>query len=320
MILILTDVDEPTTDLVIDWLNYFKKPFIRLSRNNHIQIESIYFYQCDLEVVFSTTDYNGNKITIDTKNITSYWYRRSSLVSNVNKISNSKSNIGSLLRSHMHEELLTSLEILNYVLNKKAKINKYEDNRLQKLVVLDIAKNVGLKIPNTLVTRSKKELVDFKNNLKTDIITKTIGDPLSMYWSSLHTYTSIVDIQMLHDRFGLSLFQKNIKKKFEIRTFFLIDTFYSSAVFSQMDKRSEVDLKLYDKKNPIRIVPFTLPDDLTEKLKLLMKRCDLKSGSIDLIYGEDLEYYFLEVNPIGQFEQVSFPCNYNLFKEVAYVL
>ena len=48
-----------------------------------------------------------------------------------------------------------------------------------------------------------------------------------------------------------------------------------------------------------------------------MDNLDLNSGSIDIILTPDNKYVFLEVNPVGQFEQVSFPCNYGLFKEVA---
>ena len=46
----------------------------------------------------------------------------------------------------------------------------------------------------------------------------------------------------------------------------------------------------------------------------------LKSGSIDMIYSTDNIYYFLEVNPVGQFYQVSFPANYYLEKEIAKTL
>jgi len=41
MILILSDEHEPTTDLVIDWLLYYKKDFIRISEENSIKLHSI---------------------------------------------------------------------------------------------------------------------------------------------------------------------------------------------------------------------------------------------------------------------------------------
>jgi glutathione synthase/RimK-type ligase-like ATP-grasp enzyme len=47
----------------------------------------------------------------------------------------------------------------------------------------------------------------------------------------------------------------------------------------------------------------------------------LNTGSVDLIFSEeDNKYYFLEVNPMGQFGMVSKPCNYYLEKEMAQYL
>ena len=48
-----------------------------------------------------------------------------------------------------------------------------------------------------------------------------------------------------------------------------------------------------------------------------MQKLDMNSGSIDMVVTKDKRYVFLEVNPIGQFKQVSYPCNYYLEKEVA---
>ncbi|MPT35513.1 MAG: hypothetical protein E2604_10600 [Flavobacterium sp.] len=53
------------------------------------------------------------------------------------------------------------------------------------------------------------------------------------------------------------------------------------------------------------------------KLKKLMKVLKLNSGSIDMLVSSNNEYVFLEVNPIGQFGQVSKPCNYYLEKQIA---
>jgi D-alanine-D-alanine ligase-like ATP-grasp enzyme len=48
-----------------------------------------------------------------------------------------------------------------------------------------------------------------------------------------------------------------------------------------------------------------------------MDKTNMKSGSIDILVGKDKRYYFLEVNPIGQFYQVSYPCNFYLEKRIA---
>ena len=48
-----------------------------------------------------------------------------------------------------------------------------------------------------------------------------------------------------------------------------------------------------------------------------MKRLDYQVGLIDLIKGIDNNYYFLEVNPSGQYSDMSEYCNLYLEKKVA---
>ncbi|MEM9261789.1 MAG: grasp-with-spasm system ATP-grasp peptide maturase, partial [Bacteroidota bacterium] len=57
-----------------------------------------------------------------------------------------------------------------------------------------------------------------------------------------------------------------------------------------------------------------------EKLELLMRKLELNTGSIDLMVSEEGEYYFLEVNPGGQFSAPSERANFNLEKRVAETL
>ena len=58
-------------------------------------------------------------------------------------------------------------------------------------------------------------------------------------------------------------------------------------------------------------------DEIAEKIRKFMNLVNMNSGSLDVILTPSGEYVFLEVNPVGQFWQVSYPCNYNLEKKVA---
>lgn len=51
-----------------------------------------------------------------------------------------------------------------------------------------------------------------------------------------------------------------------------------------------------------------------------MKKMNLDTGSIDMIVTPELEYVFLEVNPVGQYDMVSVPCNYHLHSKIAKIL
>ena len=51
-----------------------------------------------------------------------------------------------------------------------------------------------------------------------------------------------------------------------------------------------------------------------------MDTLKLSTGSIDLVVDINDVYYFLEVNPVGQFGMVSSPCNYNIEKKLVNTL
>lgn len=311
MILILTDQKEPTTDLIIDWLIKLQKKFIRISAENIITIKNIYFENNKLEAVFSF-----DNSEVDTKDITSYWYRRSCLGWKIPNI-DSSSDLMKALSDFRYVEEKQSILILNHILNSKAKLNKYEDNELIKIVNLELALSVGLNVPRTFISKNKNEVQTFQLKNKIDLITKTIGDPISFFHFGIHQFTSKVESIDLKNNFSLSLFQEKIKKKFELRIFYFDCKFFSSAIFSQESKETSVDLKNYSLENPNRVVPYKLPNKIELKLSKLMRELKLLSGSIDMVVDQNDNFIFIEVNPIGQFEQVSFPCNYNLPKKIA---
>ena len=90
------------------------------------------------------------------------------------------------------------------------------------------------------------------------------------------------------------------------------------AIFSQNNPKTKIDYRNYDRKKPNRFVPYKLPGKIEMAIGKMMNELQLNTGSLDLIKSnKNGKYYFLEVNPAGQFGMVSFPCNYNLHKIVA---
>lgn len=60
-----------------------------------------------------------------------------------------------------------------------------------------------------------------------------------------------------------------------------------------------------------------LPMVIETKISQFMNYLNLNIGCIDMILDKENKYYFLEVNPVGQFDQESHQCNYNLYKVIA---
>jgi ATP-GRASP peptide maturase of grasp-with-spasm system len=319
MILILTDEHEATTDLVIDWLVYLKKNFIRISLENNVIVEKIYYDENFQLNALLKIKKNNDIIYLDTKNISSYWYRRSNININIPKIGyNNK--ITEQLTDYLFSEYGDVQRIIGFILNSKNRINKYSDNDISKIEELTYANKCGLKTPDFVICSDKKTFLDFYKKHKGNVITKTIGDPSTFFRTGLHWFTNKVNLSDVPKNFALSLFQEMIKKSFELRIFYLKGKCYSSAIFSQNDKQTQIDFRHYNNKKPNRVIPYKLPKEIESKISKFMNLSNLNSGSIDMILTPNNEYYFLEVNPIGQFEQVSIPCNYNLFKKIADIL
>lgn len=116
------------------------------------------------------------------------------------------------------------------------------------------------------------------------------------------------------------MIQEKIDKAYELRIFYLCGEIFGMAIFSQSIDQTRVDFRKYNWEKPNRYEPVSVPKELKDKIKLLMNVLKLNTGSLDFIKAKDGNYYFLEINPTGQFGMMEGPCNYPLHKRVAQVL
>ena len=114
------------------------------------------------------------------------------------------------------------------------------------------------------------------------------------------------------------MIQKKIDKYFELRIYFFKNKFFPAAIFTE--ENAEIDYRSENNTGNLRIVPYKLPWKINHKLKKLMKLLKVESGSIDMIVSKEMKYYYLEVNPVGYFDNISSLCNYNIEKKIAQFL
>ncbi|MBW6484307.1 MAG: grasp-with-spasm system ATP-grasp peptide maturase [Vicingaceae bacterium] len=308
MILIVSNNKEKSTSDVIEWLLYYGVEFELISKTKPITIN--YSNRNGIEIKTS------NRKTINFKDVKSFWYRRGKFYA-ANKIYQDVTNY---IVNHELEEWNKINELLMLFLKAKKGIGSYFVNDINKNYVLHIASTVGLKTPKTLITNSKKDVIAFFG--KERIINKTIADVMSLKENNKFYTNKTIEIKakLLSTNFYPSLFQELLEKKYELRVFYLKGMFYSCAIFSQSNEKTMIDFRNYDYQKPNRYVPFSLPVEIKKKLELLMKKIKLDTGSIDIIVTPANEFYFLEVNPVGQFGMVSTTCNYYLEKVIAETL
>jgi ATP-GRASP peptide maturase of grasp-with-spasm system len=316
MILILSNREDVSTSAVIDWLLYFGQKVIRISPNYPIEVLDITIDNCNTDINFA---YNSN-ILFRLSEITAFWYRRGYLNfiwSDVVK----KKLTDKYFLSQIGNDINCIEEFLHFCFSRKRGIGNYYKGNVNKLISLELAISCGFKIPSTLLTTQKSGVIVFNNSFRF-IINKPIFLPHSftLYNKSYSAGTNRVskpDLESMPKSFFPSLFQQEVKKIFEIRTFFLVNKCYSMAIFSQGNTLTEVDFRNYDNSNPNRMIPYILPNEIEAMVKEFMDKIGLNSGSLDIIYATDGHYYFLEVNPVGQYGMTSRPCNYQLNKEIA---
>lgn len=310
VILIFSINNDYSTSAVISWLIRLNKPFIRI--NEDTLVELLWLNALDFAIMV-----NGE--TVVGSQITKLWYRRGGL----DLFAKFKND---LIKNYLRTEHTALIEYFYHRLDKIPSVNKFRNSDINKLYLMDLCQQCGILAPQYLVTGCKKELTNFFEQHK-HIISKPISTPFSLQDDegfSHMAYTSMVnreDIDALPEQFVPTFFQCAISKAYEIRAFYLNGKFYAMAIFSQNNSNTSVDFRNYDREKPNRVAPFIFEKTYELKLKKMLDAYGLNCASFDVIYaGDDAKYYFLDLNPVGQFGMVSAPCNYNLEKEIAMAL
>ena len=309
MIILLSIGFERSTDEIIDYFLYQKKDFIRINSETLKDSDTLYF-NYNLLQQKTEIKINNNKIDLNLRKI--IWYRRISNKTYIDNYLDSKIDFDNSrkLSQFIFKDWDVFLRIFVERLSKNSLWFDFPFLNKNKIDILNLAVEVGLKIPDTIIANN------FDRIRTNDYITKPLDNGTSFIHDNRKYTIFTTIISKINRKFIPSLIQEKIEKKYEIRTFYLDGEYYSMAIFSQNDKQTQVDFRQYNYSKPNRNIPYKLPLEIEEKLKKLMDGLQLKTGSIDIIKGIDGEYYFLEVNPVGQFGMTSKPCNYNLEKKI----
>lgn len=311
MVIIFSMYNDASTSDVISWIVSKNNKAIRL--NTYEDIADLLKTKDGISITAAF-----NQPFID--NVSGVWFRRCPhyILKPSNKWGQAKGDLVSFYCS----EHSASYSLLTKLLERNRWLNSDQTSDPRKYHQLLLASRLGLTIPDSMVVGTRESVLKFWNKHDKQIIIKPLQDAHHIQTES-HTYIQYTHIlgekeilEMPH-KFHPCMIQKAIKKNIEIRSFYLNGKFFSMGICSASDKQTCVDFRRYNDTNPNRRIPYQLPQTLEMKLEQLMQRLNINSGSIDIILGNDGNYYFLEVNPVGQFGMVSYPCNYYLEREIA---
>lgn len=177
---------------------------------------------------------------------------------------------------------------------------------------LQLAKQLGLRVPDTVMTNDPAEAKQFWQKYPGSVVYKCF---VETYHSWRETRILKREEERLAESIKLApvIFQEYIPAAVDLRITAIGPNLLAAEAHSQ-DGEYKIDVRL---NNNITYLPHTLPPDIERKLLKLMRRMGLEYGAIDMRLTPDGEYVFLEVNPAGQFLFVEYAAGIPISKVFA---
>lgn len=163
---------------------------------------------------------------------------------------------------------------------------------------LKIASDVGLEVPNTIITNDVEYLraKGFKNGIAV-LKSGPLSQNLPREHRLLTNLVKVDDVSSVVLQSSPCFFQERLEKAYEIRIHVIDNHVFACRIDSQRSNNplTREDWRNYD----IASTPHEaceLPSDVSERCVRLTQRLGLRFGVIDLIVTKDGRYVFLECN------------------------
>ena len=177
MIFIFSEESDVATSKVIDWLNYYSAPYLRIN---------LFKEKLDIDISIRN---NGESIRFNYKDysfayedISVVWFRRGALnlllPTSINDFVSNNVNYKSKIDYHISNEIKDLSEFAYIKLSEKS-INNPLLYKVNKLQALSIANSLGLLIPKTIVSNSISKIKEYFSQ-ESHIISKPISDVLKL--------------------------------------------------------------------------------------------------------------------------------------------
>ncbi len=301
MILCIThSQDFYTIDHFFQYLSSKNIPSFRLNsdRLNHLQKISID------ESSFEITDEYGN--TLHSDEIKGVWHRKAWRISVPEELDHAYEKIFHNEYASLRYNLFTQLEHLPW-------INPYENEKKvdgNKMLQLKIARQNNLMIPSTIFSNDEEKVkVFFDQYCSGKAIAKLHGVTRKTMSGEGLVSTMVIERETLENLSDIMycpmIFQPYIDKEYELRIMYVDGEFFTGKINNSDNADWRVSHEDYFWS------VYELPEPIKANLTSMMKKMGLYTGAIDMIRGKDGQYYFLEVNPQGEWgmlqKELGFP-------------
>lgn len=307
MILCIThSQDFYNIDIFFEYLKAKNIPYFRLNsdRMNHLQKINMN------EDSFELTDEFGN--TVNSKDIKAVWHRKAWGITVPEELDESYTRIFLKEYSSLRYNLFTILQDIPWI-NPLENENKIDGN---KMFQLKIAQKNNLTIPKTIFSNDAQKITAFfHENCNGKMIAKLHGAISKSMGGENMLSTNSIDENSLEDISDIEycpmIFQPYIDKEYELRIVYLDGDFFTGKI----NNSENVDWRVAQ--GDYFWSEYNLPENIKANLSSMMKEMGLYIGAIDMIKGKDGNYYFLEVNPQGEWGMLQKELNFPIAERIA---
>lgn len=307
MILVLTHAaDFYNVDVFFEYLKSKGIPYFRLNTDQFNQHQQISLHADGSSTL---TDENGK--TVESSRLTGVWHRKTWSVSVPEELDPDYAQLFSNEYRYLRNNLYQGLAHLPW-------INPLESELFverNKLYQLRTAKEAGLNVPETVFSNSAEEIRRF---LRSHNITKAVAklhgpNGVSMTGENLME-TVLIESAQNADLNGFEycpmIIQPYIEKEYELRIAYVDGHCFAGKIKNEesTDWRT-MQGNLWEK--------YDLPEHIAQNISQMMQKLGLITGAIDLIKGRDGNYWFLEVNPQGEWGMLQKELNYPIAEAIA---
>ncbi len=167
----------------------------------------------------------------------------------------------------------------------------------RKIRQLQVAREAGLSIPETLVTNDPEAARSFIGQFGPGQVIRKAFRNIAEAPRGTHIIEP-KDLALLDTvRFAPVTFQRYIPADIDLRVTVVEDEVFAASIASMPEYHADYRLGL----GTAKVESYDLPDEVRAALLRLMNRLGLKYGAVDFRVTPEGEHVFLEVNPAGEY-------------------
>lgn len=171
----------------------------------------------------------------------------------------------------------------------------------RKIRQLQVARRLGLSIPDTLVTNEPDSARSFIEKHGIGRVIRKAFRNIQQAPRETHLLKED-DLELIDSvRYTPVIFQEYVPVDLDLRVTVVEDEIFAAAVSSESRYAADYRPGLASAK----VEPYSLPVPVAEKVLELMRTFGLQYGAIDFRVTPDGDHVFLEVNPAGEFLFIS---------------